>query len=67
MTFRMIVPSVAALLIATGASAQSITSVSVFATGAPVGGIGVDSITSGDGSIWVEYGNTGVSTGGGAS
>jgi hypothetical protein len=44
-----------------------ITSVSVFATGAPVGGTGPDSITNGDGSIWVEYANTGVSTGGGAS
>jgi len=70
MTFRIIVPSVAGLVIATGASAladPSITSVSVFAAGAPVGGTGPDSITYGDGSVWVEYANTGVSTGGGAS
>jgi hypothetical protein len=67
MTFRILIPSAAALLIATGASAQSITSVSVFATGAAVGGTGPDSITFGNGSIWVEYANTGVSTGGGAS
>src|SRR5208282_2809421 len=70
MTLRILVPSVAALVIATGASAladPTITSVSVFATGAPVGGAGPDSITNGDGSVWVEYANTGVSTGGGAS
>jgi hypothetical protein len=39
----------------------------VFATGASVGGTAPDSITTGDGSVWVEYANTGVSTGGGAS
>lgn len=56
--------------LSTSASAladPTITSVSVFATGASVGGTGPDSITNGDGSIWVEYANTGVSTGGGAS
>ena len=39
----------------------------MFATGASVGGTGPDSITNGDGSVWVEYANTGVSTGGGES
>jgi hypothetical protein len=56
--------------LSTSASALTdpkITSVSVFATGASVGGTGPDSITTADGSIWVEYANTGVSTGGGAS
>jgi hypothetical protein len=48
-------------------TSPNITSVSVFATGASVGGIGPDSITNSDGSVWVEYANTGVSTGGGAS
>jgi hypothetical protein len=50
-----------------GQADPKIISVSVFATGAPVGGTGPDSITNGDGSVWVEYANTGVSTGGGAS
>ncbi len=69
MTFPTEFPSMAGPF-ATAASAPAdpkITSVSVFATGAPVGGTGPDSITNGDGSIWVEYANTGVSTGGGAS
>jgi hypothetical protein len=39
----------------------------VFATGAAVGGKAPDSITTGAGSVWVEYANTGVSTGGGDS
>jgi hypothetical protein len=56
-----------ATIAATAPSDPKIKSVSVFATGAAVGGTGPDSITNGDGSVWVEYGNTGVSTGGGAS
>jgi hypothetical protein len=65
MTFP-IDPSMATLA-ASASGGPHIKSVSVFATGAAVGGTGPDSITSGNGSIWVEYANTGVSTGGGAS
>ncbi|HEY2009002.1 MAG TPA: PEPxxWA-CTERM sorting domain-containing protein [Rhizomicrobium sp.] len=50
---------IAALLLAVGGSAQA----EIFATGAAVGGTQPDSITSGDGSIWVEYGNGADSTG----
>ena len=65
MTFRIIAPSAAALLIALGASAQAAptASSSVFATGGPVGGTGPDSVTTGDGSVWIEYGNGADSTG----
>jgi hypothetical protein len=60
--------SITALLIAASASAgaaQTVTKVSVFATGtAPgVNGTQPDSITVGDGSVWVEYGNGADSTG----
>jgi hypothetical protein len=65
MTFRIIAPSAAALLIALGASAQAAptASSSVFATGGPVGGTQPDSVTIGDGSVWIEYGNNVDSTG----
>ena len=66
MTFRIKGVSIAALVIAISASAgsaQTVTKHSVFATGGPVGGTGPDSVTTGDGSVWVEYGNSGVSTG----
>jgi hypothetical protein len=61
--------SITALLIAASASAgaaQTVTKVSVFATGtAPgVNGTQPDSVTIGDGSVWIEYGNTASSTGG---
>lgn len=59
--------SIALFFITTGAYAQSqptVATPSVFATGGPVGGTQPDSITSGDGSVWVEYGNGAVSTGG---
>jgi hypothetical protein len=36
----------------------------VFATGGAVSASQPDSITTGDGSVWVEYGNGAVSTGG---
>ena len=67
MTFRIIAPSAAALLIALGASAQAgpTASSSVFATGGPVGGTQPDSVTIGGGSVWVEYGNNADSTGAG--
>jgi hypothetical protein len=59
MTFRIIAPSAAALLIALGASAQAAAtaSSSVFAMGGPVGGTQPDSVTIGGGSVWVEYGD----------
>jgi hypothetical protein len=59
--------SITALLIAASASAgaaQMVTKTSVFATGGPVGGTNPDSVTIGDGSVWIEYGNTASSTGG---
>lgn len=67
MTLRIKAVSAAAFFLASVASAQSgptVTSVSVFATGGAVGGTQPDSITDGDGSVWVEYGNGAVSTGG---
>ena len=67
MAFRIQVSSAAALLIAACASAHAagptVDSVSVFATGAPVGGTEPDSVTTGAGSVWVEYGNGADSTG----
>ena len=67
MTFRIIAPSAAALLIALGASAQAAptASSSVFATGTNpmVNGTQPDSVTIGGGSVWIEYGNGADSTG----
>src|ERR1700678_267362 len=67
MTFRIIAPSAAALLIALGASAQPAptASSSVFATGGPVGGTQPDSVTIGGGSVLVEYGDNADSPGAG--
>jgi PEP-CTERM motif-containing protein len=67
MTLRMNVVAAAALFLANAALAQTVTSVSMFATGAAVDGTQPDSITSGDNSVWVEYGNGAVSTGGSGS
>jgi hypothetical protein len=55
---------VALLLAAAFAQAAPTVSVSTFATGGAVSATNPDSITTGDGSVWVEYGNTAVSTGG---
>ncbi len=57
--------SLAALLVATGATAHADPTVtkSLFATGAAVGGTQPDSVAIGDGSVWVEYGNGADSTG----
>jgi len=65
MTSRIIAPSAAALLIALGASARAAptASSSVFATGGAVGGTQPDSVTTGDGSVWIEYGNGADSAG----
>jgi hypothetical protein len=64
MTFRILLPAtIAFLLAAAAAQAAPTVSVSVFATGG-ASATQPDSITSGDGSVWVEYGNNAVSTGG---
>jgi hypothetical protein len=42
-------------------------SLSVFATGSAVGATGPDSVTAGNGSVWIEYGNGADSTGAGGS
>jgi MYXO-CTERM domain-containing protein len=55
---------VALFLAAVSAQAAPTVSVSTFATGGAVSATNPDSITSGDGSVWVEYGNNAVSTGG---
>jgi MYXO-CTERM domain-containing protein len=52
------------LLAAASAQAAPTVSVSTFATGGAVSATNPDSITTGDGSVWVEYGNSAVSTGG---
>jgi hypothetical protein len=58
--------STTALFLALGASAQAdpVASVSTFATGGSgTGGTQPDSVTIGDGSVWIEYGNGADSTG----
>jgi hypothetical protein len=67
-THRIMGLSFAALLVATGAAeaAPSVTK-TVFEAGDTVGGSQPDSITVGDGSVWVEYGNGADSTGAGGS
>jgi hypothetical protein len=70
MTFRTIAPSTAALLIALSTSAQAnpTATSSVFANGGSgTGGSQPDSVTIGDGSVWIEYGNGADSTGAGGS
>jgi hypothetical protein len=69
MTFRIGALSTTALFLATVASAQAAPTAvsSVFATGGPVGGTQPDSVTIGNGSVWVEYGNGADSTGAGGS
>ena len=69
MSFRFKILSTAAFFIAFSASAQAapMASSSVFATGGPVGGSQPDSVTIGDGSVWIEYGNGADSTGAGGS
>jgi hypothetical protein len=64
MTFRIKALSTTALFLATVASAHADPTaiVSTFATG-PSGASGADSVTTGDGSIWIEYGNGADSTG----
>jgi hypothetical protein len=66
MTLRIRALSTGIFLLATGVCAQAgptVTGASVFATGGPVGGADPDSITTGNGSVWVEYGNGVDSTG----
>jgi len=54
---------IALLLAAASAQAAPTISVTTFATGGAVSATQPDSITSGDGSVWVEYGNGADSTG----
>ncbi|MBV9761270.1 MAG: hypothetical protein JO340_11960 [Acidobacteriaceae bacterium] len=49
------------------AQASSVYSVHVFATGSAVGATGPDSVSFGDNSLWIEYQNNAVSTGGSGS
>jgi PEP-CTERM motif len=66
MTYSIIGASVGALLIAlsTSAEANPTATSSVFATGGSgTGGTQPDSVTIGDGSVWIEYGNGADSTG----
>jgi len=69
MTLRISALSIAFFSLATAyaQSGPTVGSVTVFATGGPVGGTAPDSITDGNGSIWVEYGNTASSIGAGGS
>jgi len=65
MTLRITALSMVVLgIVAATAHAQTVTGTSVFATGTAVGGTQPDSVTDGNGSVWVEYGNGAVSTGG---
>jgi len=65
MTLRITALSIAVLgILAATAQAQTVTGTSVFATATAVAGTQPDSITDGSGSVWVEYGNGAVSTGG---
>ena len=64
MMLRITALSALALFTATGALAQTVTSVSVFASGSAVGATGPDSITNTGTNVWVEYGNGAASTGG---
>jgi hypothetical protein len=66
MTLRIKALLAAALFVATGAHAAgpTVEGVDVFATGGAVSATQPDSVTTGDGSVWVEYGNGAVSTGG---
>lgn len=65
MTFRLKALSAIAFILGTVcAQAAPTASVSVFATGVAVNATQPDSITTGGNSVWVEYGNGAVSTGG---
>jgi hypothetical protein len=59
--------SIVFFAISASAQAGPTASSSVLATGGPVGGSQPDSVTIGDGSIWIEYGNNADSTGAGGS
>lgn len=48
-------------------ASPTLVSLSVFASGTAVGGTQPDSVTAGNGSVWIEYGNGADSTGAGGS
>jgi hypothetical protein len=60
--FKLAAPLLSFLLASVSVQAAPTVSVSVFAT-APTGATAPDSITTGDNSVWVEYGNGADSTG----
>ena len=70
MKYSALVPLTAALGISTTVPALAIPtldSIKIFATGTAVGGTQPDSVTIGNGSVWIEYGNGADSTGAGGS
>jgi hypothetical protein len=67
LTSKMLSGSIAFVALLAPARADPTTVSRVFATGASVGGSQPDSVTIGDGSVWVEYGNGADSTGAGGS
>src|ERR1700678_3418871 len=69
LTLRIKALCTTALFLALGASAQAdpTASSSVFAPGGRVAATQPDSVTIGDGSVWIEYGNGADSTGAGGS
>jgi hypothetical protein len=67
LTSKMLSGSIAFVALLAPARADPTTVSRVFATGASLGGSQPDSVTIGDGSVWVEYGNGADSTGAGGS
>jgi len=65
MTFQRKLIATTVIFIVAAASAQAAPTISesTFATGGAVGATEPDSITTGDGSVWVQYGNGADSTG----
>jgi hypothetical protein len=66
-TFRVAICGAAIVSIPGAAQAATFSSATVFATGTSVGGTQPDSVTYGNGSVWIEYGNGASSTGGSGS
>ena len=68
MKYSTVFPLAIALGVSTIGSARAtatLDSLSVFASGSAVGGTQPDSVTAGNGSVWIEYGNGADSTGAG--
>ena len=70
MRYVVLVPFAAALGVSVTASAfatPTLDSIKVFASGSAVGGTQPDSVSVGNGSVWIEYGNGADSTGAGGN